>query len=106
MPTEKIKSVNIENVLFDKDTNKIILFFKPNGNTWIDGTVSTYLFNKDSGKENELNDLSFYSLPGDKRRVEILLPQNIDKGKYTATILIDYGDKENIEAAELSFNYD
>ena len=48
----------------------------------------------------------FYSMPMDHRKVYIKMPDKLEKGNYTATVLIDYGDENNLEAAELDFVYE
>jgi hypothetical protein len=45
-------------------------------------------------------------MPGNRREMEIALPNSLEKGKYTASVLIDYGDAENLEMGELNFSYE
>lgn len=45
-------------------------------------------------------------MPNDYRITRIPIPEQIDKGDYMATVLIDYGDEYNLEAAELQFKYE
>ncbi len=102
----ELKKVEIEKLLFDKEKNCLALTFNNKGNTWINGNVKTSLFNQTSGKETNLKTTSFYTLPDDHRIMYIPLDQRLDKGQYIATVMLDYGDDNNIEAAELEFEYE
>ena len=99
----KKRKLEIENILFDKKSNQMELYFSNNGNIWADGIVYPELFNVATGQKEVLDHIVFYTMPADKRKMFISLPQNLEKGKYTANILIDYGDENTIEMGELSF---
>ncbi|SFN44798.1 P pilus assembly protein, chaperone PapD [Paenimyroides ummariense] len=99
----KKRKLEIENILFDKKNNRMELYFSNNGNIWADGIVYPELFNAATGKKTVLDHIVFYTMPADKRKMLIALPDNLEKGKYTANILIDYGDENTIEMGELSF---
>lgn len=99
----KNRKLEIENILFDKKLNHVELYFSNNGNIWADGIVYPELLNATTGKKTVLDHIVFYSMPADKRKMLISLPENLEKGKYTANILIDYGDDNTIEMGELSF---
>ncbi len=99
----KNRKLEIENILFDKKRNKIELLFKNNGNIWADGIVYPELLNTLTGKKTVLDHIVFYSMPNDVRKMYIDLPENLEKAKYTAAILMDYGDENTIEMGELSF---
>lgn len=98
--------VEITNLTVDKEEKSLWLEFENNGNIWIDGTVNTYLFSGATGKELELPATGFYTLPGDMRKMRVALPEDLDSGRYTATLMIDYGDANNIEAAEIEFEHE
>lgn len=100
------RKIEIKKLNFKKEQNLLELSFNNDGNVWTDGDISVDLLNKHTGKEIHLENIIFYSMPGDRRILNIKLPENLDKGIYVATILIDYGDENNIEAAELDFNYE
>lgn len=99
----KNRKLEIENILFDKKNNKIELHFKNNGTIWADGIVYPELLNTLTGKKTVLDHVVFYTMPNDFRKMYINLPENLEKTKYTATILMDYGDENTIEMGELSF---
>lgn len=97
------KKINIKDLSYDIENHQLELTFENIGNIWIDGSISTDLINLTNGKEFALDDITYYTLPNDLRKVRIALPQNLDKGAYTATTLIDIDDEDNLEAAELHF---
>jgi hypothetical protein len=102
----EIKNVEIENLAYDKETNSLVLTFGNGGNIWINGRVSASLFNQGDGKELNIEAADFYTMPGDRRIMQIPLRQELEKGRYTATVMLDYGDDTTIEAAELQFTYE
>lgn len=102
----EIKKVEIENLAYDKETNSLLLLFSNGGNIWLNGHVSASLFNQAIGKESNIEPADFYTMPGDRRIMQIPLREELEKGKYTATVMLDYGDRTTIEAAELQFSYE
>ena len=101
-------SVEISNFAYNKGENpeRIKISFNNDGNVWADGTISCDLLNQDTGKKIKLDDVVFYSMPGDKRDIYLQLPETLEKGKYIATALIDYEDASAVKLAELSFTYE
>lgn len=100
------KQLEIVNMSFDRETNIIGLVFNNNGNTWINGIIKTTLFNRTTGKETSLGETEFYTMPGDHRKVGISTKKLLEKGDYTATVILDYGDETALEAAELEFSHE
>ncbi len=72
------------------------------GEKWIEGEIETELFSEANGKKIKLDDIPLYSLPGDFRTVNIPLP-NLNRGRYTATVLIRSSKKDKGIIAELDF---
>lgn len=101
-----MKKVEIENLAYDKASNSLLLTFSNEGNTWINGRATTSLFNRDTGKEVNLDPSDFYTMPGDRRTMRLPFRHTLEKGRYTATVMLDYGDSTTIEAAELQFGYE
>jgi hypothetical protein len=64
------------------------------------------LTNQSNGKQQKLMVKRFVVLPGYVRNYVFALPQNLEKGKYSAVGVLDYGSKDVVEAAELEFNVD
>ncbi|WP_374164702.1 hypothetical protein [Arcticibacter sp. MXS-1] len=81
------------------------LQFNNTGKSWIEGTIKWELFNEQSGQKTKLDPTDFYSLPGDSRLVRKELPGDLKKGKYNATAIINYGNKDELKIAELEFEF-
>lgn len=103
-PEERM--IEIENMAFEKEYQSLFLTFKNDGNLWINGNVSTTLFNQTTGKEWHLKASDFFTMPGDERVLQIPLVEGLERGTYIATVMIDYGDATTIEAAELEFYHE
>jgi hypothetical protein len=90
---------------FDKEdgTKTVYLVIENQGEIWTDGKITWELFNKNTGKKQKLEDSEFYTLPGDQRRVEKLLPPDLEKGEYTLTAIAKYGESDVIKIAALDF---
>jgi hypothetical protein len=86
-----------------KVQERLELSVQNNGQGWVEGEIETELFNKATGKKLKLEEVPFYSLPGDRRKVYISLPKGLERGTYTATAVIRYGNKTEPEIAELEF---
>ncbi len=71
--------------------------------TWVKGNVKVELLNTSNGKKLFLDEVEFHQLPGDKRLVRLKLPAKADKGKYNATAIVNYGDRDELKVAELDF---
>lgn len=100
----KQKKAEIEKMSFDKTNNSISLVFSNTGNSWCDGTIYTDLVNTATGKKSQAEPVVFYTMPGNKRMMSLPLPEKPEKGKYTASVIMDYGVPDMIEIAELTFN--
>ncbi len=100
------KQLEIVNMSLDRANNTIGIDFINKGNIWINGMLKISLFNRTTGKEVSLGETEFYTMPGDHRKVGIPMREVPEKGDYTATVILDYGDETTLEAAELEFNYD
>ena len=102
----EIKKIEIEKFSFDKEKNILTLVFNNKSNIWVNGIVKTSLFNQTNGKESNIEPMEFYTLPDNHRIMDIPIKRKLDKGHYIVTVMMDYGDENNIEAAELEFNYE
>lgn len=100
------RNMNVEftNFVFDKFSGNLVLNIVNEGNVWSEGTIKSELINQDNGKTLKLPDVVFYSLPKDKRIVNIELPKDLEKGSYIATSTLSLGDNDNIKIAELNFS--
>jgi P pilus assembly chaperone PapD len=81
------------------------LNFDNTGQLWASGTIKFEFLNKGTGKKYKLDPVEFYTLPGDKRIFDTALPKGMDKGKYTTTAIINYGQSDELKIAEIDFDY-
>lgn len=102
----KNRRIEIQNLVFNNELRQIALHFENKSNIWADGIVYSELMNTQTGKKTTIDHIIFYTMPGDYREMIIGLPEKVEPGKYVATIIIDYGDDNTIEMAELTFTYD
>lgn len=101
--TDKVKKMEITGLKFDPQANELVLGFINHSNVWADGVIYTDLLNTGTGKPVKIEETGFRTLPGDKRITRISLPKDLPKGNYTATIMMDFGNDSEMEAAELKF---
>lgn len=100
-------NVDVQGFAYNKESPRQLKFSYGNiGNVWTDGTISCELLNQETGKKVKLNDVIFYSMPGDKRNVFLELPDGLEPAKYIATAIIDYEHAASVKIAELSFSYE
>ena len=88
----------------DTDKTKFVkLQISNNSTIWADGKVKWELFNNTTGKKNTLNETDFFTLPSDIRELQLQLPKDLEKGKYTISAQLTYGETDVIKVAELDF---
>lgn len=100
------RKLEIQNLKYLPQEKKIELHFENLGNIWGDGIIYPELLNTQTGKKTKLDHVIFYSMPKDYRITDFPLPANLAKGKYVATFLLDYGDENALEMAELTFTHE
>ncbi len=101
-----IEVVNFTDILAakgDKTGGFLELYLQNTGKIWLEGKVKWEILNTQTGNKTKLEDQDIYSLPGDKRIMRQVLPANITKGKYIATAIINYGNKDELKLVELEF---
>jgi len=81
------------------------LSFDNTGQLWLNGTIRFDYLNKGTGKKYSAAPAEFYSLPGDQRIFDSNFPKEMDKGKYTVTAIVNYGQNDELKIAELDFDY-
>lgn len=79
--------------------------FENTGKIWVEGKIRWELFNQGTGEKIKLKDDEFLSLPGDKRIIQHTLPANLKSGQYSATAIINYGNKDELKIVELEFEH-
>lgn len=100
------KKIEIHNLTLAPSKKDLTILFENQGNIWTDGKIQTELVNTENGNKVSLDQIIFYTMPGNKRELNIPLPATLLKGKYTASVMIDYGDNNNLELAELNFTHE
>lgn len=102
-----IEVLNFTDVLPHKDDKNtsgyLELKLSNTGKQWLEGKIKWELLNTQTGEKKRLEEQEIFSLPGDQRLVRQSLPTNMPKGKYTATTVIIYGDKDELKLVELEF---
>jgi sporulation-control protein spo0M len=102
-----IEVLNFTDMLPAKDDNNssgyLELTLHNTGKQWLEGKVKWEILNTQTGEKKKLDDQEIFSLPGDQRLVRQALPLNLAKGKYIATAIINYGDKDELKLVELEF---
>jgi len=102
-----IEVVNFTDILAARDDKTTSGFLELNlqntGKMWLEGRVKWEILNTQTGTRTKLDDQDIFSLPGDKRIIRQALPPNIIKGKYIATAIINYGNKDELKLVELEF---
>ncbi|WP_086477536.1 MULTISPECIES: fimbrial biogenesis chaperone [Arenibacter] len=104
--TTQNKKLEVQNMLYDQETNQIAVHFENLGNIWTDGILYPELLHTGTGEKITLDHLVFYTMPGNYRETQITLPQDLQAGDYVATIIMDYGNDASLEMAELTFAYE
>ena len=100
-------NVEITNFAYNKESpNRLKFAFDNVGNVWTDGVITCELLDQNTGRKIKLEDVVFYSMPGDERQLFFNLPQDLAPSKYIATAIFDYEHASAIKMAELSFDYE
>ncbi len=103
-PDVIVNKLEIESLKFDRENN-IIVFSVKNIGDGISYCISFLeLSNINTGEQYKLDVKRFVILPQYSRVFSYRLPSDIKPGHYSAIGVIDYGDKEEIIAAEIEFD--
>lgn len=103
-----LPDINISNLKYEKVENNVALlalYFENTGKIWADGVISTELLNPNTGEKVVLEKTPYYSMPGDQRIQNLLLPEDLKAASYIATLVVTYGDQEAVKIAELDFTH-
>jgi hypothetical protein len=72
------------------------------GSTQLTCKARLELTNIETGKEIKLEETEFPVFPGAKRTVQLVLPADVPKGKYSMLALLDYDSSMPLEGVELN----
>lgn len=104
-PTVTFKSAEIKNfseITQATDSLRVLaLRVKNNGEAILDCASYMELTNTQTGDEQRQKPFAFTLLPGSEREVKFYLPTTLTKGKYSVLGVVDYGSRENVQAAEM-----
>ena len=107
-PNVAVNNVEIRSVRYEKATDK-----KPHGISMKAKNVGDgigyclyyiELTNLLTGKQTKLKVKQFGILPGFEKEFKFDLPKELEKGKYSALAVLDFGNKEELQTAELDFS--
>ncbi len=88
--------------VFDKDKSKTLeIITKNTGETILDCASYVEFTNLQTGNEQRSKPAAFTVLPGGSRLMRFPVPDDLPKGKYTATSVVDIGRKDAVQAAEM-----
>lgn len=105
-PTVANNKVEIQNFVLQTTTDKqrkVDMTLKNMGDGIASCVAYVELTNTNTGKVDKLTVKRFTILPGYVRNYMYTLPAKLEKGKYSAVGVLDYGNKDAVEAAELNF---
>ncbi|MFY1045824.1 molecular chaperone [Chryseobacterium sp. GP-SGM7] len=105
-PETSLRKIEIKDLKFDTAKKIINLQFENQSELWTDGKITTDLINTTTGKKIAVDPVVFYTLPGNIRKLSIPVKDLTEKGAYNLSVLIDNGDDNTLEMAELNFNYE
>ncbi len=94
--------VEMKQIPGTNSTDKVIsILTKNTGEAILDCASYVELVNLKTGKKERLKPAAFTVLPGGSREMKFTIPAAQEKGKYTVTGVVDYGSKEDVQAAEM-----
>jgi P pilus assembly chaperone PapD len=109
-PNVIINSVEIQSMKYIKASgktgNSIVMKAKNTGDGIGYCLYYIELTNLLTGKQSKLKVKQFSIFPGYEKEFSFELPNNLEKGKYSALSVLDFGSKEDLRTAELEFIVD
>lgn len=103
------QDIEINNLVYHKNDSTgafLELEYLVDSNTWTEGNIRIEYLNQETGKLTKTSDVSFYALPGDIRKHYTLIPNDLSKGRYVATVMLMYGEQPDIKIGEIAFNHE
>jgi len=86
---------------FEFVDNQLKLKFKNMGETFLKCNSYAELTSLTTGETSRLDAKSFTVLPASNRDVTFVIPDNFPPGKYAVLAVLDYGNRDEIAAAEI-----
>ncbi|RPE12063.1 hypothetical protein EGT74_00455 [Chitinophaga lutea] len=103
-PGQHKKDIDI--LAFSDSRDSLRVTLQNTGQLEANGKAACELLHLASGKKNKLKETDFYTLPGARRVLQWALPPGLEKGKYTATVMVDIGPEQELKIGELEFSHD
>lgn len=103
-PSITLKSAEIQNFRQVEQTDGsrlLVIKVKNTGEAILDCASYIEFTNTQTGEEERIKPTAFTVLPGGIREVKFTVPRTLAKGKYSVLGVVDYGSRENVQAAEL-----
>jgi len=108
-PNVAVNSVEIMALKIDKaspqnkNTHSLVMQAKNTGDGIGYCLYYIELTNLVTGRQTKLKVRQFGILPGYTKDIRFELPKELEKGKYSALAVLDFGDKDVLETAEIEF---
>lgn len=99
-----LEVTDLRPILLDSLGRYLEVSFRVEGNVWVEGRIRAEFLNQQDGSKTQLQDISLYSLPGDRRKHYIPIPQDLSKGKHLASVMFLFEDQDLVKIAEIEFN--
>jgi hypothetical protein len=103
-PTVTAKNAEIETfteVTTEKDSTRMMLLrVKNSGEAILDCVSYLEYTNLQSGEEQRQKPIAYTLLPGTARELKFPISSALPDGKYSLLGVVDYGSRENVQAAE------
>ncbi len=103
-PTVTAKNAEIESfkeITSEKDSTRVMVLRVVNSGEAILDCVSYLEFtNLSSGEESRQKPIAYTLLPGTARELKFPISSTLPEGKYSLLGVVDYGSRENVQAAE------
>ncbi|MCC7232780.1 MAG: hypothetical protein IT242_07550 [Bacteroidia bacterium] len=107
-PTVTSRSVEIVNFRESEtqQQGKRVLVLKTHNTGEAIADCASYLefTNTGTGKEVRIKPFAFTLLPDAVREVKFIIPDDLEKGHYSVMGVVDYGSRENVQAAEMELD--
>ncbi len=86
----------------DATKRNLSMVAKNTGEAILDCATYLEFSNLKSGEEIKTKPSAFTLLPEGSREIKFPVPADLPKGKYTVTAVIDFGSKDNVQAAQMN----
>ncbi len=109
-PNVVVNNVEIKSLRYEKGLetagNSVVMKAKNTGDGIGYCLYYIELTNLLTGKQTKLKVKQFGLLPGYEKELPFELPKELEKGKYSVLAVLDFGNKEELQTAELEFTID